>query len=88
MSCNGMTRTLSNISLKDFRDFLIYVGCTKTGVKGGHEKWKKKGCTRSIVFQTHKDPIPRHVVYSNLLTLGLTRDDFELWLSCNKPKKQ
>lgn len=83
-----MTRTLSNISLKEFRAFLDYIGCEKISVKGGHEKWKRKGAVRSLVFQTHKDPIPRHVVYSNLKTLGLKREDFELWLSCNKPKKQ
>ena len=87
MSCYCMTRTLSNISLKDFRNFLKYVGCEKVSVKGGHEKWKKSGCLRSIVFQTHQDPIPRHVVYSNLMTLNLTRDDFELWLEVGKPNK-
>ena len=83
-----MTRALSNISLRDFRNFLQYVECEKVGVKGGHEKWKKNGCCRSVVFQTHIDPIPRHVVYSNLATLGLNREDFELWLSCNKPKSK
>ena len=83
-----MTRTLSNISLKDFRSFLEYIGCEKTSVKGGHEKWKKKDTVRSVVFQTHIDPIPRHVVYSNLRTLGLRREDFELWLSCDKPKNK
>lgn len=83
-----MTRTLSNISLKDFRAFLEYIGCEKTSVKGGHEKWKKKGMVRSLVFQTHVDPLPRHVVYSNLRTLGLRREDFELWLSCDKPKNK
>lgn len=82
-----MTRTLSNISLKDFRAFLAYVGCEKVGINGGHEKWKKKGMIRSIVFQTHEDPIPRHVVYSNLKTLGLNRADFELWMSVGKPKE-
>lgn len=81
-----MTRTLSNISLKDFRAFLTYVGCEKACINGGHEKWKKKGVIRPIVFQTHEDPIPRHVVYSNLKTLGLDREDFETWLSVGKPK--
>lgn len=49
---------------------------------------EKEWCCRSVVFQTHIDPIPRHVVYSNLATLGLNREDFELWLSCNKPKSK
>lgn len=83
-----MTRILSNISLKDFRAFLIYVGCEKISTKGGHEKWKKKGLVRSIVFQTHEDPIPRHVVYSNLKTLELGREDFETWFELGKPKEE
>ena len=83
-----MTRTLSNISLKDFRTFLNYIGCEKVGTKDGHEKWRRKGCIRSIVIQTHIDPIPSLVVHSNLRTLGLNREDFELWLSVGKPKEE
>lgn len=82
-----MTRVLSNVSLSDFRKFLAYIGCKKVSVSGGHEKWKKDGCVRSIVFQTHKDPIPKMVIYSNLKTLGFDREDFELWLEVGKPKK-
>lgn len=83
-----MTRVLSNISLKDFRAFLVYVGCVKISTRGGHEKWKKEGVLRSIIFQTHEDPIPRHVVYSNLRTLGLSREDFEIWYKLGRPKEK
>lgn len=82
-----MTRLTSNISLADFRKFLQYIGCEKAGTSGGHEKWRKEGCHRPVVFQTHIDPIPKMVVLSNLRTLGLTREDFELWLEAGKPKK-
>lgn len=82
-----MTRVLSNISLKDFRNFLAYIGCEKVSTKGGHEKWKRKGGYRSVIFQTHKDPIPLMVVLSNLRTLGLNREDFEIWFSVGKPKE-
>ena len=41
------TVRLSNISLKDFRQFLFDTGCSRTasGTKGrgGHEKWEKEG---------------------------------------------
>ena len=83
-----MTRALSNIELSDFRKFLSHVGCKKISTKGGHEKWKKDDCDRSIVFQTHKNPVPKHVVFSNLKTLGLDRSDFELWLEVGKPKRK
>ena len=82
-----MTRLTSNISLADFRRFLQYMGCEMVGTAGGHEKWRKDGCRRPVVFQTHIDPIPKMVVFSNLRTLGLKREDFELWLDAGKPKK-
>ena len=82
-----MTRTLSNISLSDFRRFLSYIGCKKVCINGGYEKWKKDNCPRCIVFQTHIDPIPKHVVLSSLKTLGLDRGVFELWRSVGKSKK-
>lgn len=36
----------------------------------------KKVSRAPIVLQTHKDPVPLHVVQNNLRTLGMTLDDF------------
>ena len=68
------TVRLSNISLKDFRQFLFDKGCSRTanGTKGrgGHEKWEKNGMTRPITLQTHVDPVPEHIVRNSLRDLA------------------
>lgn len=75
------TYKLSNVSLEEFRRFLKQEGCIQVPSKvGGHEKWKREGCLRPIVLQTHVDPVPELVIRSNLRTLGLTRADFIKWL--------
>lgn len=71
---------LSNIPLATFRRFLLSQGCILISTSGGHEKWHKDGCLRSIIIQTHQDPVPEIVVRSNLRTLSLSRHDFEQWL--------
>ena len=70
------TFSLSNIPLGKFRRFLFEAGCARTGTKGGHEKWKLPGCPRSIIIQTHIDPVPERVVRSALLDMGMTRHEF------------
>ncbi len=74
------TYKLGNISLRTFREFLEYCGCSLVSTEGGHEKWKKAGCLRSIILQSHIDPVPEFVVRSNLRTLALTRSDLTHWL--------
>lgn len=55
------TYKLSNISIAVFRRFLFDIGCARLSIEGGHEKWHKKGCLRSIIIQTHIDPIPEFI---------------------------
>lgn len=79
---------ISNVSLSDFRKFLRYAGCVKVdGGDGGHEKWKKEGARRSIIIQTHIDPVPILVVKSNLKTLELSNSYFKEWVLKGKPQK-
>ena len=74
------TYKLSNVSLTQFRQFLSDIGCVCISASGGHEKWKKEGCLRSVILQTHIDPVPEFIVKNNLRTLGLSRNDFIEWL--------
>lgn len=74
------TYKLGNISLHTFRAFLLSQGCALVSTAGGHEKWKKNGCLRSVILQSHIDPVPEFVVRSNLRTLGLSRGDLTGWL--------
>lgn len=74
------TYKLSNITLSVFRDFLSDIGCVYVGTKGGHEKWRKEGCDRPIIFQTHFKVIPEFILKNNLAVLGITRKEFIDWL--------
>ncbi len=67
---------ISNIKLSDFRKFLKEIGCEYDRTNGGHEVWKKKGLTRPIVIQTHKDPIPTFILKNILRDLGMKQDEF------------
>ncbi len=69
-------KKLSNITLNEFREFLISQGLQKDRTKGGHEAWIKKGMTRPVIFQTHEEPIPIDVITNNLRTLGISKKDF------------
>lgn len=66
-------RSLSNITLKEFRAILTVLGLHLVRVKGGYEMWVREGMTRPIVIQTHIDPIPEFVVRSNIKSLGVDK---------------
>lgn len=70
------SRKLSNVPLKDYREFLKKCGCKCAGIKGGHEKWTRKDLLRPIIVQTHVDPVPEFIILNALRTLGLNKQDF------------
>lgn len=70
------TKKLKNLTLRDIRAFLILVGCVKDRTRGGHEAWRKPGLARPIIIQTHKNPVPEHVVRSIIKDLGISREEF------------
>ena len=75
------TYRLGNISIADFRLFLTEQGCKEVASGNtGHEKWKKDGMLRPVVFQTHIDPIPEFIIRNNLRNMGLTTNDLRAWL--------
>lgn len=69
-------RTLSNITIAEFRTILQRQGLVLVRTKGGHETWAKPGLLRPIIFQTHINPIPEFIVRNNLRNLGLSKQDF------------
>ena len=74
--------SLSNISLKDYREFLTNAGCKNMGINAGHEKWTRRDLTRPIIVQTHIDPVPEFIIKNALRSLNLTRKDFFDILIC------
>jgi hypothetical protein len=71
-----MSKSLKNIPLRLFRDYLTYKGLKQIRSKGGHEVWSRKDLGRPIIIQSHIDPIPEFIIKNNLRTLGVTAEDF------------
>lgn len=69
-------KKLSNITVKEFREILASLGLQPLRTAGGHEIWMKPGLRRTIVFQTHVEPIPEFVVRNAIRDLGMTRQEF------------
>jgi len=69
-------KTLSNISIIEFRNVLKELGLQQVRVKGGHEAWSKPGMSRPVIFQTHINPLPEFIVKNNLRTLEITKQEF------------
>lgn len=79
------THKLSNVSLKDYREFLKKAGCKKIRTEGGHEIWVRRDLTRPIVVQTHECPVPEFIIKNALRNLGLTKKDFfNILFDCNE----
>ena len=70
------THKLSNVSIRDFEEFLGKTGCKHQRTEGGHALWGKSGLLRPIVFQIHVNPVPEFIIKNALRTLGLTKQDF------------
>lgn len=62
-------KKLSNITLKEFRAVLTALGLHKMRTKGDHEAWVREGLKRTVIIQTHVDPVFELVVRKPSTTL-------------------
>ena len=69
-------KKLSNITIKEFREILTRLRLEPVRTVGGHEIWRKQGLKRTIVFQTHVEPLPEFIVKNAIRDLGMTRQEF------------
>lgn len=76
-------KKLSNITVDEFRSFLLAQGLSCLRTRGGHEMWAKSGMARPVVLQTHISPIPEFVLRNCLHTLGLSREELLRFLREN-----
>jgi hypothetical protein len=72
-----MAKKLHNISILEFKSFLLFHGLKHIRTSGGHEVWSGKDLLRPVVFQTHIDPIPFFIIKNNLRTMNLTLKDLQ-----------
>ena len=63
------------IARQKFERFLAYVGCTFERQKGSHRIFSRPGLTRPVVVPA-RGIITRHLVMSNLRTLGITPEEY------------
>lgn len=78
------------ISLKAFHRFLKERGLVMVRNKGGHEIWDypNDSLLRPVIVQSHLKDVPKHVVKSNLRTLGVTFEEFEIAIGQRQPPKE
>ncbi len=64
------------VSTKIFRKFLEHIHCNYVSV-GKHEKWDRDDLLRPIIFRPSYKEIPADHIKTNLVTLGMTREQFD-----------
>ncbi len=73
-----MPKKYPPLSIREFEEILNTFEIVKQRTKGGHViltiAISDKKVT--VVYQTHVDPVPIHVVKNTIRALGLTRDEF------------
>lgn len=74
---------IKNVSLASFKRFLKYKGLKHIRTTGGHEVYSKKELLRPVILQSHIDPVPIHIIKSNLRTIGVSLQEFSDWISSN-----
>jgi predicted RNA binding protein YcfA (HicA-like mRNA interferase family) len=76
-----MPHSLKNVSLSEFRKFLLFKGLKNIRNKGGHEVWSRNDLRRPVVLQSHISPIPEFIIKNNLRAIGSTPEDLMKFLS-------
>lgn len=83
------TVKLSNVTITEFEGFLLSVGCQQVECGNtGHRKWRKPGCLRSVVYQTHIEPIPEFIICNNLRNINVTKKRLKDWLKSQHKKEK
>ena len=55
---------------------MVSLGLHKMRTKGGHEAWVRDGLKRTVIIQTHVDPVSELVVRKTINDLGISREEF------------
>ncbi len=67
---------LSNISLKQYRIFLVKSGFKHIRTSGGHEIWSRADLFRPVTFQTHIEPVPERIIKQALRLMDIDKSEF------------
>ena len=72
----GKSGSIKNISLKEYRKFLIKAGCKNNRNKGGHEHWSRADLKRPLTLQSTISPVPQFIIKQHLRYLELSNEEF------------
>ena len=75
------------VTWQEFRKVCVLAGCVDSRTRGDHLVMTRPDLARPIVIKMVKDLGPR-IIMSNMRTLGLTREDFELLLDRVRRKRK
>jgi len=79
-----MAKQAKNISIREFKSFLVFHGLKHIRTSNGHEIWSGKDLLRPVIFQNHIDPVPLFIIKNNLRTMNLTLKDLRNYLEIMK----
>lgn len=71
------------ISTKCWEKFLKSKDCQYKSTEASHDKWRCKGCIRSIIFRGNEKEIPFAHIKTNLVTMDISKDVFWKWVKEN-----
>lgn len=75
-----MARSLKNITVDEFRGYLIFKGLKHIRTSGSHEVWIRKDLLRPVIIQTGVTPVPVFIIRNNLRTIGEEAADHIMYL--------
>jgi predicted RNA binding protein YcfA (HicA-like mRNA interferase family) len=78
------TYKASNVSLIDFRKFLVKMGAKQIRSSGGHLVYSHPKVNRPIIIQSHINPIPQFIVLEIINYLEVSSE--EMWKIIKKTK--
>lgn len=71
-----MSRRITPVKVRAFRQFLKSIGCIYLRTEGDHEIWTKTGLNRPVVFPTKHKELTVFFIKNNLKTLGIADEEF------------
>ena len=78
---------MKHVSWQELRDVCKLAGCVEARTKGDHLVMTKPGIARPVIIKMDKD-LGEDLIRSNMRTLGLTRKQFEAFLSIVRGHKR
>jgi predicted RNA binding protein YcfA (HicA-like mRNA interferase family) len=74
------------VSWQELRDVCKLAGCVESRVRGDHLVMSKPGLARPVIIKMDKD-LGEDIVRSNMRTLNLGRQEFEVYLAIVRGRK-